>query len=46
MQKEVSKVAVATPPLPTEVVDLEKAIEVAASLAVKEYDKAIKILNE
>ncbi|KAL5284237.1 IMMT family protein [Megaselia abdita] len=42
------KAAVAStlPPLPTEIVDLEKAIEVAASLAVKEYNKAIQILNE
>lgn len=48
VHKEVPKaaVAVAAPPLPTEVVDLEKAIEVASSLAVKEYNKAIQILNE
>ena len=39
-------VAVSKTPLPTEVTELEKAIEVAATLAVKEYNKAIKVLNE
>lgn len=48
VQKEAPKAAAAVvaPPLPTEVVDLERAIEVASSLAVKEYNKAIQILNE
>lgn len=47
IQKEAPKVAATTaaPALPTEVVELEKAIEVAASLAVKEYNKAIQVLN-
>ncbi|XP_017058350.1 MICOS complex subunit Mic60 isoform X2 [Drosophila ficusphila] len=32
-------------PLPREVVELEKAIELAAQLAVKEYNKAINVLK-
>lgn len=35
-----------TQPLPQTFVDLEKDIEVAAQIAVKEYASAIKILNE
>lgn len=33
-------------PLPTNVVELEHAVEVAAALAVKEYNKAIDILKK
>jgi len=32
-------------PLPREVVELEKAIELAAQLAVKEYNSAIGVLK-